>query len=139
MQDGFEKGDKMKLTMLIILLLSSPVLAGDDIVHEHLTTQDSYRWEIIQSSISVTVTFKVDKWTGKVWEIVRDSEGDFSWRYIPFVDVRSAPYDKIAYKIFTSGIQMRHTYLINVNNGATWLLAADSKKKNHWQLVNTLP
>ncbi len=110
--------------LLIVLLLSSPVLAEDTLVlrHERTSVLPSPQFEIFQSTLAVRVTFKLDTYTGRVWEIVRHPETDtFVWQFIPHSGVTKAvATNKVSYQLFTSGIAVRHTYLLNINSGVTW-------------------
>ena len=103
--------------LMIVLLLSSPVMA-QDIVRQHERTSTFLpRFEIFQSTIAARVTLKLDKFTGKVWEIVRDtSQGDaFVWQFIPHSGVKKAvATNKVSFQLFTSGSAVRHTYLLNL-------------------------
>ena len=138
--------------LLIVLLLSSPVLAEDTLVEQHERTSvlPSARFEIFQSTLAVNVTFKLDKHSGKVWEIVRDTprsaqtgnilpgQGPFVWQAIPHTGVvKAVATNKVSYQLFTSGIAVRHTYLLNINTGLTWQHVKNKDGNSRWQYVES--
>ena len=43
-------------------------------------------------------------------------------------------FKKVNYQVFTSDLAVRMTYLINVNTGASWQLAAD-EEGNFWKAL----
>ena len=125
----------MKPIMTIVLLMlamSNSVVAqnfNDTNLrpHEMTLVPSSVRFEIIQSHIAARNTFRIDKYTGQVDQIVKTAKGDLAWEEINRV---SHPQDviedhKVNYQIFTSGIAARFTFLMNVNTGVTWQLAQD--------------
>lgn len=95
--------------------------------HEKTLVPSSARFEIIQSHIAARNTFRIDKYSGQVDQVVKTREGDLAWQEIKRV---SHPQDiievqKVNYQIFTSGIAARFTFLTNVNTGVTWQLSQD--------------
>ena len=124
--------------LLIVLLLSSPVFAQDHLRQNVTTTSISgARFEIFQSTVVVKVTFKLDKYTGQVWEIVRHPETEtFVWQFIRHSGVTKAiATNKVSYQLFTSGIAVRHTYLLNIHTGVTWQHVHNKDGNSRWQYV----
>ncbi len=87
------------------------------------------RYQIIQSTIAAKGTFKLDAYTGDVFQMVLNKNDESVWRKLN----RNGHYsndhvieNRINYSIFTSTIALRHTYLINVNTGATWQIFRDT-------------
>ncbi|MDE4917017.1 hypothetical protein ACUXAV_001637 [Cupriavidus metallidurans] len=92
------------------------------------------RFEIVQSELALRWTFKLDKQSGVVYQLVASKDGVLSWdemaRYkhtLPDPVVAG----KTNYQIFLSGIAAKNTFLINVNSGATWQLQG-SDSGNSW-------
>ncbi len=116
----------------LVCLAASSVRAQSEpaVVHVSTTVPSDARFEIVQSSIAVKGTWKVDRFAGDVYQMVRftNREGVSGWSSIRR---GSHPLDKVRpgtvnYQLFSSGIAMRSTYLMNVNTGATWMLVEGS-------------
>jgi len=125
--------------LLIVLLLASPVLAQDGLVEQHeRTSVFGGRWELLQSTLVARITMKVDKFTGKVWQIVRNTDDNLVWQLIPFDHFRPAkPTNKISFQLFTSGTAARHTYLLQIHTGISWQLVKDKEGNSVWQYVKS--
>jgi hypothetical protein len=102
----------------------------DSVPNNSTTVSPDSRFEIIQSSLMVKYTFRVDKVSGDVRVLVTKSDGDFTWERvtrIPHKDDRLMRPDRINYQMFTSGLVARFTFLMNINTGATWFLTRDTE------------
>ena len=91
--------------------------------HEVTPLPADARYAFVQSHIAASGTYKLDCYTGDVYQMIQKSDGDLTWDKL----LRLAhPEDKgqkegaANYQLFLSGFQMRHTFLINVRSGATW-------------------
>jgi hypothetical protein len=127
-----------QVLILVILLLS---FSGQAWAQETNRSQcssapETSRFEIIQSELAAKVTLKIDKYTGKVFQLVKDSKG-LSWQLIPAEKHpgEKATANKVNYQVFTSGLAVRMTYLINVNTGASWQLCEDSELGVFWSAL----
>jgi hypothetical protein len=94
---------------------------------------DPARFEIIQSPLAVKWTFRLDRFAGKVSQLVQTADKDVAWeemkvRGLPYVDEHE---NRIRFEIFTSSIAARHTFLIDLTTGKSWRLTAllDDKEK----------
>jgi len=102
------------------------------------STPETSRFQIVQSEIGTRYTFNIDKYTGSVFLLVKSKSG-FTWRII---ESENQEFDKkisdqVNYQLFTSGLGLRYTFLINVNTGITWQLTKDSKTGNlFWSALN---
>lgn len=121
----------IRLTLAILFLSLCALSASAQESHNSAQTSvpaDS-RFEIIQSDITAKATFRLDKFTGQIHQMVMNAKGDTLWQLMTKV---ANPEDtirlngKVNYQLFTSGIVVRDTFLININTGATWKLFADS-------------
>jgi len=80
------------------------------------------RYEVIQSALAAKWTFRLDRFTGKVCQLVETSSKGLAWeemlvRDLPEMD----PTEKqVRFQLFTSTIAARHTYLIDLLTGNTW-------------------
>ena len=95
------------------------------------------RYELIQSTIGAKGTYRLDKYTGDVHQMVVNKNEDKAWKAIGrlphSLDVKREA--KVNYQLFTSGLAMRFTYLININTGATWQLVEDQDKDLVWSPI----
>jgi len=84
-------------------------------------------WEFFISDIAVKYTFKVDKFTGNVYQFVQREDKTYTWQLIERetsnIDVQKQ--DSINYQLFSSGLGIRFTFLLNTNSGLTWKLVKD--------------
>ena len=114
----------MKKRISFVLMLIS--LAGQSWAQETNRNQfssspETSRCQIIQSEPAARITLKIDKYTGHVFQLVRGSKG-LSWQLImaeKHPEDNATP-NQVNYQVFTSGLAVRMTYLLNVNTGATW-------------------
>ena len=119
---------KYLITVLLILLAPSIASSSDKYPNNQISTvPNSVRFEIVQSLLAVKGTFKIDKFTGNVFQLQVDSDGQKFWKKInkEFIKGEVIKKNNVNYQIFSSGIAMKFTYLINVNSGQTWQLIKD--------------
>src|SRR3954447_26011721 len=77
------------------------------------TTPPGARYEVVQSSIAVKATFRLDRFTGRVWELVRTKNDENTWQQTRVYDLPAIPgASRPRFQLFTSGIALRHTFLI---------------------------
>lgn len=117
------------LIFLLCSLLLLPVVAWGDIsnVHQNTTTPTDSRFEIVQSQLAARWTFKLDRYTGEVMQLVSTSNKENSWEKVlvhelPKIKTPNRP----RFQIFTSGLAARHTFLLDATTGETWTLTSDS-------------
>jgi hypothetical protein len=119
---------------VVFLTLSclSPIRAQDYPynVHQQTSTPPNARYEIAQSEFAAGVTFRLDRFTGHVSRLGFTKEGNNAWEVtrvieLPVINSPSRP----RFQIFTSGIIMRHTLLIDTDTGKTWMVES-AKRKN---------
>lgn len=126
---------KKLFAILIIFLASFSVYAQEhNAVH---TSVEKGRYEIIQSSIKRSLTFRLDKQNGQVFQLVKRRDGSVTWERM-FKDV--SPFDKdynegLNFQIFMGGIAAADCYLIDVNIGTTWVLVEEKDGSVFWQTM----
>ena len=100
---------------------------------------DSARYEIIQSSIKRALTFKLDKFTGRIWEVVETASGGLIWEYMYVEDRTSILGDDNTlyprFQIFLSGMMAADTYLLDTKTGTVWQLQKDKDGFRAWYLM----
>lgn len=87
------------------------------------------RFDVVQSSLSARFTFRLDRWTGRVAQLVTDAEGRLSWQNMEVRDLKvesaeSAP----RFHLFVSGISAIQTFLVDTVSGRTWALSGRSER-----------
>ncbi|MBW2312511.1 MAG: hypothetical protein JRF35_15835 [Deltaproteobacteria bacterium] len=119
------------ILLLIVLTIPISVFAQDQEYPDNQTstTPAETRYELVQSLIAAKGTFKIDKFTGNVYQLVKTSTGTISWDLIIKEKVKGEviKQGKVNYQFFTSGLAMKFTFLLNVNSGQTWQLVEDKK------------
>jgi hypothetical protein len=122
--------------MLLILCFGSTVFSQ---VHSSERRQvdtvsklfyQSPRYMIVQSTLATKATFKLDTYTGNVYQLEVDTAGKNIWallRRLTGTTIDTIYPNANNYNLFVSMLAIRYTYLINVNTGATWQWAVDPK------------
>ena len=97
--------------------------------HQTTTTPPNARFEIIQSELAVRWTFRLDRFTGEVSQLVKTKEGESAWENTVVIG-RSASSQaaRARFQLFTSGVAARFTFLIDADTGKTWQLTSSKKK-----------
>lgn len=82
------------------------------------------RWEFFMSDVAVRYTFKIDKFTGDVFQYVKRSDETYTWQIVEkYRNVNDIVKDNVInYQLFSSGQGIRFTFLLNTNTGLTWKL-----------------
>ncbi|MDY6903962.1 MAG: hypothetical protein SWH61_04675 [Thermodesulfobacteriota bacterium] len=91
--------------------------------HQSTAPPEDARYEIVQSQLAVKWTFKLDRYTGKIYQLAATEEGLAIWGEMLVWD---APDHKAGkkprYQIMTSGLTTAHSFLLDTETGKTWLL-----------------
>ena len=125
-----------KILYILVFLFASTSFAQTSSPSYKTETPNNSRFEIIQSSLAARWTFKLDKFTGKIWQYVRTKDDDSTWEEM-FVTPKLIASTRPKFQIYTSGIAARFTFLIDNDNGKTWNLTTTKDKEgneiNYWQ------
>lgn len=128
-----------QLIILFACCLASTTSWAEDATPNHQKTSapPEARFEFLQSPLAARGTYKLDKYTGAVYQIVQTKDGHTVWREMLKL---SHPLDKrnegrVNYQLFTSGLAMKFTFLMNVNTGATWQLVETPQKDLVWSPI----
>ena len=98
--------------------------------HQYTSSPSAARFEILQSSLAAMWTFRLDRYSGRVWQLVTTSDDDNKWEEMPFMGKsKNHTTAKPHFQLFTSGLAARHTFLIDNDTGKTWLIVT-SKQNN---------
>lgn len=98
--------------------------------HQQTSPNSGARFEILQSSLAARWTFKLDRYTGRVWQSVRTKEDENAWEEMPVVDLPKAQSTaRPKYQLFSSGIAARYTFLLDSDTGKTWTVITGKRKR----------
>lgn len=94
------------------------------------TSQIGGRWEIIQSNIARRYFFKLDKYTGDVYQYVKRQDGKNKWQQLSVIgNALGYLNEEITYQLFMGGIAVSDCLLLNIKTGETYKLYEDSDTK----------
>lgn len=110
----------------------------EPVTHERSSAPSDARFELVQSTLAARSTFRIDKQTGRVDQIVMREDSTLTWQAVrrlehPAGDPRIT--GRTNYQLFMSGLANRHTFLVNVNNGATWQLVISKDEVLSWEPI----
>jgi len=99
--------------------------------HQLTTSPPSARYELMQSTLAARWTFRLDRYTGRVWQLARSKDDENVWEEMrvferPTVQAPTRP----RFQLFTSGLAARHTFLLDGDTGKTWLVVTGKRKEN---------
>jgi hypothetical protein len=119
-----------KIFVLLLMLLMSVSVDATDNYHSVSTSQTGGRYEIIQSDMKRSLFFKLDKFSGDVYQYVKTSGGGYAWQklYVEgkvFGDLNKS----ITYQLFLGGIAAADCILLNIETGETYKLYEDHDTK----------
>ena len=101
--------------------VSSSVLAQDQSSVSTVAPLNA-RFTIIQSPLAAKWQFALDRIDGRIFQLA-DTGSGMIWEETQVVGLSSNKTDtKPHYQMFTSGLAARHTFLLDTDNGLTWLL-----------------
>lgn len=95
------------------------------------TSQTGGRFEVIQSPIARRLTFRLDKYTGKVYQYVLSNDDESIWKIVsnPWLQVlhdKDEKNDYVRFQLFMSGIAVADCFLLDMETGITFMLYEDS-------------
>lgn len=133
------------LIPLVLSILSAHCLAQEMKPGHQLTAPvPNAKFEILQSPLAARWTFRVDRFTGRVWQLVKTQADDNMWEEMPVEALpKSSTSAKPRFQLFSSGLAARHTFLLDTETGKTWVVVTGKRKRqdgseydvNSWQLV----
>lgn len=109
-------------------MLCAPVAArGDITLHQSTAVDPESRYEIVQSQLAARWTFRLDRYTGEVMQLLLNKEKENIWEKVLVQDLPKLKSPaRPRFQIFTSGLAARHTFLLDTVTGKTWTLIFDS-------------
>lgn len=93
------------------------------------TAPPGARFEVVQSTLSAKWTFRLDRFSGRVWQLTKTVDDDVSWDEMEVIarPEVSTP-TRARFQLFTSGLAARHTFLLDGDTGMSWLIVKGSSK-----------
>lgn len=122
-------------------LLLGSMTAEDIVVHEKSATPTSGRYEIVESPLLARLAFKLDKFTGSIWQLVIDKKSELKWEPMAvhgLVRFKSETYTAPRYQIFMSGRAAMRTFLIDSLSGRTWIYTKFTDESVAWAQMEDL-
>ena len=92
-------------------------------IHNQTTPPPNARFEIVQAQTAAKWTFRLDRFTGQVSQLVRTQSGSNAWQRTRIVN--APEITGIAhphFQIFLSGLRATHSFLIDTDSGRAWTL-----------------
>ena len=123
--------------VILLLTLSGNLLAQQTSdIHQQTTAPAGARFELVQSELAAKWTFRLDRFTGRISQLVKAASGGNAWEDMIILGLPSTtgtPHAK--FQICTSGLAARHTFLIDVETGRTWVISSEktTDKEGHEQ------
>jgi hypothetical protein len=104
----------------------------------HTSLDGHSRYEIVQSPVRSGYLFKLDKYTGDVWQYVEDDpQGAAVWRKMLVRDLPAASRTACErFQLFASGRITRDTFLLDTLSGRVWR-AVDDKGTDVWESMSS--
>ena len=110
--------------MFVLLTLALPLPGQESPIHNQTTAPADARFEIVQSQTAAKWTFRLDRYTGRIWQLTRTPSGGNVWQEMEVRQAETAPENgRPRFQVFLSGLAARHSFLIDTENGHTWFLA----------------
>ena len=118
-----------KILLLMVLCFITLTNSAIENTKAVKTSTEGGRYELVQSEIMRKCFFKLDKYTGDVYQLVKKNDGGKTWQKM---DVIGLSYDTIKentinFQIFMGGIAASDCFIINIHTGATYILYTDTE------------
>jgi hypothetical protein len=99
-------------------------------VHQHTNPPLNARFEIMQSELAAKFTFRLDRNTGHISQLVADPDGSLTWENmtvaaLPIITSPSRP----RFQLFASGLAAKFTFMIDTDTGITWQLVTGDRTR----------
>ncbi len=113
-----------------MLLYSVPIQAQDANPASAMTSPvPSGRFEILQSPRAARLTFRLDRYSGRISQLVATKSDGLAWEDTPVVDgPKVAAPTRPRFQMFTSGIAARYTFMLDTDTGKAWQSVTSKEK-----------
>ena len=122
----------MRLVLVLVTGLLVPGIGHADmqtVSNQRTTPPANARFEIMQSELTTQETFRLDRFTGQVAKLMKSTDADDMW-----ADMHVIQLPKISnavrprFQLFTSGLTVRDTFLIDTDTGKTWRVVTGKER-----------
>lgn len=121
---------------LVPIALSLALVAGLAVaqseprpIHHQTSPPAGARFEVLQSTIAARFTYRLDRYTGRIWQLVRTSKDENAWEEMDVTGLpRSSSATRPRFQLITSGIAARHTFLLDTDTGKSWVVVLVNRK-----------
>jgi len=122
--------------MLVSMLPANPPVGASRNV---TAVSPEHRYDVIQSNVTRFYTLRVDKYTGKTWQLTERSSRSV-WDEVRFFDgqaeLANLP-EQVNFQVLVSSLVPRDIYLWNVHTGTTWMIDQERDRgKLFWRKVD---
>lgn len=121
-----------KTRILLLMTLMTSICTAeprDPVSHSMSSVGNLARYEIVQSSIAARWTFRLDRVCGSVAQVVRAPSENMTFENMLILGLpKCNPDGKIRYQLFTSGLAVRHSFLMNTESGRAWQMQSSKDK-----------
>ena len=98
--------------------------------HQQTAPSIGARFEVLQSTLAAKWTFRLDRYSGRVWQLVKTKDDDNAWEEMQvFEGPRIQAPTRPRFQLFASGLAARHTFLLDGDTGKTWLIVTGKRKR----------
>lgn len=128
----------MKKNILVAFLLVVSTIYAQGSLSISTSVVDSARYEIIQSPLESSFTFKLDKFSGHIFQLVRTKLREMHWEDMLVKDLHTIELDEILYprfQIFMGVMGTADTYLLDTKTGVVWQLQKGSDGSWVWNMM----
>ncbi len=118
------------LVVVALGLATTGVLAQQPSdVHQQTTPPVNARFEILQSELAAKWTFRLDRFTGHVAQLVKTKDDDSTWEDMQVIGLPPVNQPgRARFQLFTSGLAARYTFLIDTDTGKSWVVVTAKSK-----------
>ena len=134
-----------KLLCLFLLCLSAFAEDMPNNIHQMSSPVPGAHYEIAVSSWMRKLTFRLDRYNGRVWMKVVDPKDNKLWEAMYVEDHPwSTKSTHAHFQIFLSGVFASDTYLIDTDSGKVWMIVSairkpgdtDKSENLSWQVID---
>lgn len=124
-----------RILVIVCFLLTSLCAMAQIDKHSYVsTTQTGGRFEIIQSPIARRLIFRLDKYTGDVYQYVLGKDNKPLWEkisnaWLSLILDKEKKQDYIKFQLFMGGIAVADCFLLDIETGVTFQLYEDPNSK----------
>jgi hypothetical protein len=84
-------------------------------------------------------TFKIDKQSGHIWQLVKSPSDDVGWKPMTVVNLHSPSTPGVHFQLFLSGLANQYIFLLNVDSGQTWQLQGGRDHISNEETLSWIP